>query len=253
MSLESGANDGLALPLVVLGIAAVKSESLGGALLDSTAMVLGGAAIGLVVGVTAAWTLRVGMRRRDAEASMSLLYSVVVALGVLAVSRLVGVNGILGAFVAGLLYDRMIPESARKAEGDLDEGLENIIVLPLFVVLGAWLPWTEWGRLGWLGVAFAVLVLLLRRPPVVLALSRFLPLRLGWPGAVWLGWFGPVGVATVFYLSHSEHEGVTDPTLWAAGSLVVALSTVVFGISGAPGTRAYARAVDELSEQEVDA
>jgi NhaP-type Na+/H+ or K+/H+ antiporter len=80
-------------------------------------------------------------------------------------------------------------------------------------------------------------VLLLRRLPVVLLLRR--PLGLGWPDAAFLGWFGPIGVSALFYLAlESERLGV-EPAVLAAGSLVVAASTVVHGVTAAPGRVAY--------------
>ena len=89
-------------------------------------------------------------------------------------------------------------------------------------------------------VVFPVAVLLLRRLPVLLVLAR--PLRLRLRDAIFLGWFGPIGVSAVFYLMLSEDEGVSDPRLWAAGSLVVVASTVAHGITAAPGRRLYRRA-----------
>ena len=55
----------------------------------------------------------------------------------------------------------------------------------MFVLLGATLPWTVWGELGWTAIALALAVLLLRRLPVLLLLKR--PLKLGWPDALYLG------------------------------------------------------------------
>jgi hypothetical protein len=46
----------------------------------------------------------------------------------------------------------------------------------------------------------------------------------------------------LFYLTFSEEEGVSDPRLWTAGSLVVVASTVAHGITAAPGRRLYRRA-----------
>ncbi|MFJ2081141.1 hypothetical protein ACI2KV_24710 [Micromonospora chokoriensis] len=82
-------------------------------------------------------------------------------------------------------------------------------------------------------------MLVLRRLPGVLALKP--ALGLPWRGVVFLGWFGPVGVSALFYLTYSQDEGVRDPRLWAAGSLVVAASTVVYGVTAMPGRLWYAR------------
>lgn len=58
------------------------------------------------------------------------------------------------------------------------------------------------------------------------------------------GTFGPMRVSAVFYLAHlahAAHEGAKDPRLFAAGTLVVAVSVLVFGAMSAPGRRACAR------------
>ena len=110
-------------------------------------------------------------------------------------------------------------------------------MLPVFLGLGVVLPWSAWAGLGWGGALLVVGVLLLRRLPVVLLLRR--PLGLGWPDAAFLGWFGPIGVSALFYLAlESERLGV-EPVVLAAGSLVVAASTVVHGVTAAPGRAAY--------------
>ena len=79
-------------------------------------------------------------------------------------------------------------------------------------------------------------------PPLVLLLRR--PLRLAWRDAVFLGWFGPIGVSAVFYLTLlAERLPAADATpVLAAGTAVVAASTVVHGVTSSPGRRLYARA-----------
>lgn len=95
--------------------------------------------------------------------------------------------------------------------------------------------------------AFVIVLLAVRRLPVVLALRR-------WTGfsrrdSAFLGWFGPVGVASVFYLAMSRSEGVDDPVLWAAGTLAVTISTVVYGMTAAPGRVLYKRRAERTAAE----
>lgn len=53
----------------------------------------------------------------------------------------------------------------------------------------------------WRLFVLAILVLLLRRLPVVLALYKFIPAIRTWREAVFTGWFGPIGVGAIFYYS----------------------------------------------------
>jgi sodium/hydrogen antiporter len=234
LSLESGANDGLALPLVMVGLAlSVAGGGPAGALLEGLLQVGLGGAVGAGMGAGAGVLLRFSERHHDIESAARLLYTLVLAFAVLGVVELLGGNGVFGVFVAGLLHNRVISGSDRAAEADIDEGMNKVLVLPAFTLLGVALPWEGWAGLGWGGVAFAVLVLLGRRLPVVLLLGRVLHLR--WREAVWFGWFGPIGIAAVFYLTFLHERGLVEPVVWEAGTLAVAVSTVLHGVSAPAG------------------
>ena len=239
LSAESGTNDGLALPLVLIGIALVARESVGHAALDGLYQVGVGVAVGVVVGLLAGKAVSYALRHSDVSEGASLVFTLVLAVAVLGVARVLDADGVLSVFVAGLAYNRTVADDEVGPQNTIDEGINRYVVLPLFLLLGIELPWSQWADLGWAAIAFPLAVLLLRRLPVLLALAR--PLRLRLRDAVFLGWFGPVGVSALFYLTFSEDEGVSDPRLWAAGSLVVVASTVAHGLSAAPGRRLYRR------------
>jgi sodium/hydrogen antiporter len=247
LSLESSANDGLALPLVLVALALAGSDSMGPALAESLWQVAGAVALGVALGWLAARALRVGERHGSTDTGPRLLFTVVLAFAVLGVSGLVHVDGILAVFVAGLAYNHEATGADRTDDVPIDEAVNRFLVLPLFVALGAVLPWSAWADLGWRGPALVVGALLLRRLPVVWLLR--LPLRLGRPDAAFLGWFGPIGVSALFYLA-TEHERLdVDPVVLAAGSLVVAASTVVHGVTSAPGRVLYRRATASAGQR----
>ncbi|GAA4749803.1 cation:proton antiporter [Modestobacter marinus] len=239
LSAESGTNDGLALPLVLLAIALVLGDSLGHAALDGVYQVVVAVVVGIVAGLVAGRAVSFAISRNDVSEGASLVFTLVLAIAVLGLARIANADGILAVFVAGLAYNFAVGQDEVGPQNTIDEGINRYLVLPLFLLLGILLPWSEWADLGWAALVFPVAVLLLRRPPVLLALMR--PLGLQLRDAVFLGWFGPIGVSALFYLSFSEEEGVTDPRLWAAGTLVVVASTVAHGITSAPGRRIYRR------------
>jgi NhaP-type Na+/H+ or K+/H+ antiporter len=247
MSDESGTNDGLALPLVLLGIALVLGEPLGQAVRDGLYQVLVGAAVGGVVGLLAGRSMEYAKRHSDIDQGASLVFSLVLAVAVLGIARVLGSDGVLAVFVAGLAYNFTVAEDEVGPQGTLDEGINRYLVLPLFLLLGMELPWREWAELGAVALLLAGAVLLLRRPPVVLTLAR--PLGLPVREALFAGWFGPIGVSAVFYLALAHHDGVPDPRLWAVGSLVVAASTLAHGVSSAPGRRLYRRVTSRRSHE----
>jgi NhaP-type Na+/H+ or K+/H+ antiporter len=103
------------------------------------------------------------------------------------------------------------------------------------------LPCQEWLDLGWRGVLLVVGVLLLRRLPAVLALRPLLgPLGGRAKDVLFLGWFGPIGAAALYYAAYALREtGIEE--VWVVGSLVICASVVVHGVSATPLTKLYGR------------
>ncbi len=83
-------------------------------------------------------------------------------------------------------------------------------------------------------------VLLLRRLPAAVALRPLLgPLR-GTNYALFLGWFGPIGAAALYYSAFSLHEtGIEE--VWWVGSLVIVASVLAHGITDTPLTKLYGK------------
>lgn len=102
------------------------------------------------------------------------------------------------------------------------------------------LPWQAWLGLGWQAVAFTVAVILLRRFPVVIPAAPLLkPLerRIDTP---FVGWFGPIGVAAIFYATLVVHE-TGSRRAWQISSLVIAASIFVYGVTATPFTKRYGK------------
>jgi sodium/hydrogen antiporter len=240
LSLESGANDGLAMVLVLLTAGAVAGLSVAGSVARGLWAVVGAVLLGWVLGWLAASILALAEQRGAIDASHELLFSLVLAVAALALAALVATDDLLSVFVTGLAFNAHTRDREREAEETIDEGVNRVLVLPLFVIFGVVLPWASWSELGWTGPLFAAAVLLLRRLPAVLVLGPLVGARRP-ADAVWLGWYGPIGVAALYYLTHLDHLGVSDPRVWAAGSLAVTMSIVAHGLSASPGRRWYGR------------
>ena len=242
LSLESGANDGLALPFVILAVAWALDHPFDAALGRAAREVLGAVVLGVLVGTVAGRVLSWADQHRQMGPSVRSIYTLALAALVLGVSTPLGVDGLLAVFTAGLAHNLTTTGADREAEVAIDEPLGQFFVVPLFVLFGLVLPWSDWGSLGWAGLGIVLVALVLRRLPPVLALRR--PLGATWAFALWLGWFGPIGVAALYYLGHLHEKGITDPRVWAAGTLVVASSTVVHGFSAGPSRVLYRRHAD---------
>ncbi|MFJ8667618.1 cation:proton antiporter [Streptomyces sp. NPDC093600] len=233
LSLESGGNDGLAVPLVIAALAIAGpltgSQALGEALWQVCVAVGVGAALGWVAGKAA----RIGERSGAMEPGPLLVFTLLLALLVLGAAGWLGAGAVLAVFVSGLTFNATSSVGERMKDAETDEAVNRFAVLPLFVIFGAMLPWEHWWRMGWQGLLFLIGVLLLRRLPVLLLLKR--PLALRWRDAVFLGWFGPVGVSALLYLTLEVHRLTLDPRLLAAGALAVAGSTLAHGLTSSPG------------------
>ncbi|WP_042167086.1 cation:proton antiporter [Streptomyces sp. NBRC 110035] len=242
LSLESGANDGLALPLVLAAVAIAGPLTGTRAFTESLWQVLGAVGLGAAAGWLGGKVLRTAESGGSISSGPLLVYTLLLALFVLGVSGLLRIDGVLAVFISGLAFNAVTSMDERASENMIDEAINRFLVLPLFVLLGAAIPWREWGDLGWWRSILLVLgVLLMRRLPILLALKR--PLSLPWRDAVFLGWFGPIGVSALFYLTMEARRLDIDPRVLAAGTLVVAASTAVHGITAAPGLTLYRRAV----------
>lgn len=248
LSVESGANDGLALPLVLAALVVAGGLSATGAAGEATWQVLGGVVLGGAAGTVAGWTFRFGLSDGTACGSATQFFTIVLALGIVGGAGLLRMDGVLAVFVGGLVFSLVGAGAERRTDVAIDEGVNQFAVLPVFVLFGAVVPWQQWIELGWRGPALVVGVLVLRRVPVILLLKT--PLRLRLPDALYVGWFGPVGVSALFYLTVEADRLAPDSVVLALGSMTVACSTVVFAITGIFGPKMFRTAAEQRGDGE---
>ncbi len=256
LSAESGANDGLAYPFVFLPIlllAHPPEEALLHWLTHTVLWEVGVAVIfGALIGYGAGRLLEWAGSEDLMEQTSFLAYTLALSLVVLGAAKLLGSDGILAVFVAGLAFDAAVSEGSRDEEERVQEAVNRFFILPIFVLLGVGLPWKEWLELGWAGLLLAGAVLLLRRLPAVLALKPLLGRVRGVRNALFLGWFGPIGVAALYYANLSLRETSAE-VVWAVGSLVICSSILVHGLSATPLTKLYGRRARRGSDHSTGA
>jgi NhaP-type Na+/H+ or K+/H+ antiporter len=94
--------------------------------------------------------------------------------------------------------------------------------------------------LGWSGLFLVGAILLLRRLPAVLALKHKNSSIIKWTDALFMGWFGPIGVAAVFYANLSVQR-VGIESIWVVSSLIICASILIHGLTAVPFTKLYGK------------
>lgn len=242
LSLESGANDGLGYLFVMLPMTVIEGRTdlafiwLVDVLLHD---VLGAVAIGAALGWLTAQALRLSDRHGLAEQHSFHGLTIALSLAALALGRALDTDGVLAAFAAGASFCLSADRREDFEEQSVQETISKLMNVPIFTLFGLTIPWGGWAVLGWPLWLLLPGVLLLRRLPVVLALRPWLK-GFSRQDTIFAAWFGPIGVAAIFYgLDASLHTG--DMLFWHAASAMVAASLLVHGITAAPGLRAYGR------------
>jgi len=248
LSGEAGVNDGAAYPFVILSVLLL-NYSPERALADwvsETVLweVVGAVAVGLLVGAAVGKIEQWESGRDFLEETSVFTITVALTLFVLGFSKLVGTDDILAVFVAGVAYNQWADPQDEAKEQRVEEVINRLFTVPGFVVFGMVLPWSEWVALGWQGPLVVAGILLFRRLPMVLTFRRFIPPLDRPQASLFVGWFGPIGIAAVFYaILAMERTGSELP--WVLGSLVVFGSVLAHGLTAVPATHWYGEIGDE--------
>jgi sodium/hydrogen antiporter len=254
---EAAANDGLALPFVVLSglLATLPAQEAVGEFAVEAGRQLGVAvAVGAVVGWALMWLVDKAGVHRLAEEDWFPLAASGLAVTVLGLAHLLGGTGVLAAFVAGLVFAEGLPEGLREPIHEVHRSLTKVALTVAFLAFGTVLPVDAWWpELGAAGVGFAAWVLLLRRLPLTFAAVR--ATRTGPLSSAFIGWSGPLGVAGIYYLAYAHRYGVAEyERVFAAGALAITASVLGHAVAASPAVHAYRRATgteDEDEELEV--
>lgn len=193
LNVESGVNDGLALPFVILFLAiAAGSEDLHLGELGSELL------LGVVIGIAVPWVaLRLEKTRFfSASTQYEPLNAMAIGLLVLALGQVTHANLFLAAFAAGITV-ATFGERQRETFGHFGELVAELFKLAALLVFGALISFEFLGEIAWPGWVFAVLALFVARP-LALAIA-FLRSHLTRTEQFAAMWFGPKGFASVVY------------------------------------------------------
>ena len=273
LNVESGLNDGIATP-VVTGLIAASTVLLGqGEFADSASApgwsalreLVAGAGIGIVAGYVGGRAIRAARERGWTAPGGERVATLMLAVLAFLVARQLEVNYFVAAFVAGIAFragrhgeSAPAPAAATPADGtpadavasdagddptvdesvELPELLGQVLSLVVWYVFGAALLVDGLRPADWRIVVYALASLtVIRMAPVALSLVGS---RTSGRDTVFLGWFGPRGLASVIFgLLIVEELPPGDPmvlTVTSAITLTVVLSVVLHGVTARPMT-----------------
>jgi NhaP-type Na+/H+ or K+/H+ antiporter len=248
LNVESGVNDGLALPVVLVLLAVLGGESITAG--EVGAELAGGVAVGIVVPWLA---VRLEASRfLKADEGHRALIVVAVGLLVFALCDVLHANLFLAAFAAGVTLVSIAPRLTA-AFHDLGELAAELLKLAALLVFGASISPQFLGEIPFSGWVFALVALLLVRPLALqVALARSALTR---PERVVAGWFGPKGFASVVYgLIVAESSIPAADEIFHLTALVIVASMIAHSSTDVAVAhwfaRAEARAVRELPPEE---
>jgi NhaP-type Na+/H+ or K+/H+ antiporter len=250
LNLESGLNDGLALPLVLFFLVLAAP---GGDALQSGIELLGEVAVGALIGFALAYMAGTVLRRMPG-AGLAHNYEGVYALGLaLLAYGLADVtwgNGLIAAFVAGValaVAEHDIPD----AFSNFNENVGAIFQAITFFLFGALIVDTPWNDGVLVLVGVIVFVLLIARPvAVLLALAGT---RLPQPHRLFIAWFGPKGVASMLFALLVLNSAVPHhELLFETASFVIIASIIAHGLTDTVGTRWLERRAPHRAEEGED-
>lgn len=251
INIESGLNDGIALPAVLLfaSFASAMQGSAGEWLQFGLLQLVLGPLVGIIAGVIGAVALDRAITRGWMGDSYQGIAILALAVLIYVAAELVGGNGFIAVFIGGMVFGNRLKHACTflfefmETEGQL-------LMLITFLIFGAVMLPHALEHAGIEHLVYALLSLtVIRMLPVLLSLIGS-GVRL--PTQLFLGWFGPRGLASVLFLLLilDEFKLPQRDEIFTVTVLTVALSALLHGISAAPLAGAYARLAAGMGECE---
>ncbi len=239
INVESGLNDGIATPVVLVAIAgAGAAEHVAGIGPGSAVAEL---ALGMVIGavVGGAGGLVVNAVRRRRWAASGFAGSAVLALAICAYAAALALhgNGFIAAFVGGIAYGAAGGQRGERLVPYVEE-TGALVSLLVWLAFGAIAVVPALESLTWQTALYAALSLtVIRMAPVALALVGG---GLGRTATTFVGWFGPRGLASVvFALLALDELGKPAESAVKVIAFTVLLSVVAHGLTANPLAHRY--------------
>ncbi|HHN67704.1 MAG TPA: sodium:proton antiporter [Thermopetrobacter sp.] len=247
VNVESGLNDGMALPVVMIAALAASSGAAhgGGEAPDNlfrfaALQVALGPLAGVVIAWLAARLLDFAIDRKLATLSYQGIYFLATALLCYLGAELIGGNGFIAAFVGGLTFGNTL-RCSHDFIGEFMESEGQLLTLLTFLIFGAVLAPQGLAHATWKTVMLSL---------AFLTVVRILPVWLSLTGTdlrpwekFFLGWSGPRGLASILFalLIVEGYDVPGADEVLACVVLTVLLSIFLHGVTAQPLAASFAR------------
>ncbi len=243
LNIESGLDDGICVPILFIFLAlASKSGIEGDTTMYALTLVAEEIGIGVVVGVglvvLGSWLLKHFSDRGWITETWKQLPVIALAVSCFAVAQYIGGSGFIACFVGGLLFGWIAKNHKHKLLFAAEGGADTLALIT-WVVFGAAVVGHTIDKFTWEPFVYALLSLtVIRMVPVFLVL---LGPQLRTDEKLFIGWFGPRGLATIVFAVIVLNENLPGgDTIALVAVHTIVLSVIFHGISANPFIKALA-------------
>jgi NhaP-type Na+/H+ or K+/H+ antiporter len=243
LTIEAGANDIIVLPivLIVIQLSLASHGSIGYWIGFLMKLLILSPLVGLLVGGVGAWLMGKADARYSIRREYQALYGIGLVLASYSIAQVIGGDGFLSAFFAGLavaLFDVTLCDCFLEY-GEVTAEMAMLLAFILFgILLGPLFGTIPFG----LAVVFALVAIVIVRPAALgLAL---LPAKMSNVGRLFIAWFGPRGLsALLLALLVVEARAPHATSVLAITGVVALVSVLLHGVTATPAARWYGERV----------
>ncbi len=244
LNVESGLNDGICVPVLLIFLAfatgdAAEHGTMGLIVHEFVTEIGIGAGAGIVCILVGAVLFRIVRPGGQVGKIWMLVTIPAIAMTCFATAQSLGGSGFISCFVAGLIGGAMMREHKHTLLLAA-EGTGETLALLTWIAFGAVVAGASLENFAWEVVVYAALSLtIIRMLPVFVALMG---MGLTVPDKLFLGWFGPRGLASIVFIVIVLNEQLPgEETLRMTVVWTILLSVIAHGLTANPLAALYAR------------
>ncbi|KAA8620323.1 NhaP NhaP-type Na+ H+ and K+ H+ antiporter [Pyrenophora tritici-repentis] len=215
---ESGANDGLGYPFLFLPLYLIQHIGHGGQGSDNSTQI----AVGLWFGETWAYTILLSVvygavvgwvakellhwaeEKKYVDRESFLVFAITLALFIVGTVGMIGSDDVLACFIAGNTFTWDDWFRLETMDDSFQPTIDMLLNVSIFIWFGAVAPWRLFATSPVIPIyrliPLGILVLMFRRPPIIFAMHKQIHQIEQRRQALFVGFFGPIGVSAIFYL-----------------------------------------------------